>query len=391
MYTIDTREELQKFLSENAKEGIKVYGASYNLRLFLEILKILGYSTACVKEILVTGMTGNPECVEDIPVHVYRKENLKEGETIFLALAEDYVADVSGKLEEDGFAAVRITERLKNEMADYDYIYEDISSMMAGFTELFPDNATGLNVPVYDGKKYAWSCWWQGMEEAPDLIKACINSLRRYLPYEVCLVVITRDNYHDYVDFPQWLIDKVEDGRVTLTTFSDVIRASLLYKYGGIWMDSTILLTEPLPLAFWDYEIFTIREFRYCLPFMGGKPGQKFYRFLMEGFFYYYKKYEYTKYYLLVTYLLDIAMNTYPDIRETYHKLPVKSAGISNVDNFDALSYHMHEKYTPEVYHKYMEGIYIHKLQRRFDRFGERIYDPDNIYHYILGEFLGMR
>lgn len=48
----------------------------------------------------------------------------------------------------------------------------------------------------------------------------------------------------------------------------------------------------------------------------------------------------------------------------------------------------MNEKYTPEAYHKYMEGIYIHKLQRRFDRFGQSIYDNDNIYHYILSEFL---
>lgn len=108
----------------------------------------------------------------------------------------------------------------------------------------------------------------------------------------------------------------------------------------------------------------------------------------MEGFFYYYKNYEYTKYSLLVTYLLDIAMNKYPNIREKYNRLPVKSTGISNINNFDALSYHMHETYTPEVYHKYMEGIYIHKLQRRFDRFGEKIHDPDNIYHYILKEFL---
>lgn len=226
------------------------------------------------------------------------------------------------------------------------------------------------------------------MEQAPALIKACINSQKRYLPKETELLIITRDNYRDYVDFPQWLIDKVEDGRATLTTFSDVIRASLLYKYGGIWLDSTILLTEPLPLEFWDYDVFTIRELHYCLPFMGGKPGQKFYRFLMEGFFYYYGNYDYTKYYLLVTYLLDIAMNKYPDIRKKYNRLPVKSARISNIKNFDTLSYHMHETYTPDVYQKYMEGIYIHKLQRRFDRFGEKIQDPNNIYHYILKKFL---
>lgn len=382
-----TKKRNYRVLSEN--EGVKVYGARYNLRLFLETLKILGYSSDYVKEILVTDMAGNPEYVEHIPVHEYRKENLKAGENVFLTLAEDYLSDVSGKLEKDGFHTVRMTDRLLNhEMVTYDYIYSDVFHMMSGFTNSFPDNCTGYNAPVSGDKKYAWSCWWQGMEEAPDLIKACINSQKRYLPDEVELIVITEDNYRDYVDFPQWLIDKVEDGRVTLTTFSDVIRASLLYRYGGIWLDSTILLTEMLPVDFWDYEIFTIREFRYCLPFMGGKPGQTFYRFLMEGFFYYYKNYENTKYYLLVTYLLDIAMNKYPDIREKYNKLPEKSPGVSNIDNFDSLSYHMHEKYTPETYHKYMEGIYIHKLQRRFDRFGESINDKENIYHYILSKFL---
>lgn len=385
VHTIDTRDELLEFLSEN--EGIKVYGASYTLRLFLEMLKILGYSSDYIKEILVTDMSGNPESVENIPVRVYRKENLKLGEKVFLALSVDYIPDVSKKLEKDGFLTISITERLKYEVVDYEYIYNDIYCMMAEFTDAFPDNATGLNEPVYSGKKYAWSCWWQGMEEAPDLIKACINSQKRYLPKEAELIIITRDNYRDYMDFPQWLLDKVEDGRVTLTTFSDVIRASLLYKYGGIWLDSTILLTEPLLPDFWEYDVFTIREFRYCLPFMGGKPGQKFYRFLMEGFFYYYRNYGCTKYYLLVTYLLDIAMNKYPDIREKYNRLPMKSAGISNIRNFDALSYHMHEAYTPEAYHKYMDGIYIHKLQRRFDRFGEKIHDSNNIYHYILEEF----
>lgn len=37
IHMIDTRNELLEFLSEN--DGIKVYGASYNLRLFLKCLK----------------------------------------------------------------------------------------------------------------------------------------------------------------------------------------------------------------------------------------------------------------------------------------------------------------------------------------------------------------
>lgn len=156
MRVIDNKEELLKVLSE--QEEIKVYGARYHLRLFLEMLKILGYSSDCIKEILVSDMRGNPEYVDNIPVHVYRKDNFKAGEKFFLTLADDYVYEVSKKLEEDGFEAIKITERLMNyEIVDYDYIYHDVYHMMADFIDAFPDNVTGLNEPVYDGKKYAWS------------------------------------------------------------------------------------------------------------------------------------------------------------------------------------------------------------------------------------------
>lgn len=69
MHIIETKDELLKFLSEN--EDINVYGARFNLRLFFEMLKILGYSSDYVKDILVTDMAGNPEYVDGIPVHVY--------------------------------------------------------------------------------------------------------------------------------------------------------------------------------------------------------------------------------------------------------------------------------------------------------------------------------
>ena len=51
MYIIDAKDELLNFLSEN--KDIKVYGARYNLRLFFEMLKILGYSSDYVKELPV--------------------------------------------------------------------------------------------------------------------------------------------------------------------------------------------------------------------------------------------------------------------------------------------------------------------------------------------------
>lgn len=46
-----------------------------------------------------------------------------------------------------------MTERLlNNEVVTYDYIYNDIYRMMADFTDAFPNNSTGFNEPVYNGK-----------------------------------------------------------------------------------------------------------------------------------------------------------------------------------------------------------------------------------------------
>lgn len=82
MRVIDNKEELLKVLSE--QEEIKVYGARYHLRLFLEMLKILGYSSDCIKEILVSDMRGNPEYVDNIPVQFTGKIISKREKNSFL-------------------------------------------------------------------------------------------------------------------------------------------------------------------------------------------------------------------------------------------------------------------------------------------------------------------
>lgn len=49
-----------------------------------------------------------------------------------------------------------------------------------------------------------WICWWQGIDNAPGIVKACVNTIKRNAgEYEV--IVITDDNCKDYVQFPDWL------------------------------------------------------------------------------------------------------------------------------------------------------------------------------------------
>ena len=97
--------------------------------------------------------------------------------------------------------------------------------------------------PALEGK--IWMCWWQGEENAPEIVRACIDSVRRNAGgHEV--VVITDENLSKYVDIPEWALDKVHAGIMSRTHLSDLLRLSLLAEHGGLWLDATFYCTGPL-------------------------------------------------------------------------------------------------------------------------------------------------
>jgi len=92
---------------------------------------------------------------------------------------------------------------------------------------------------------YVFTCWLQGEENAPELVKACFKSMREQLKGKQ-LVVITSKNLKEYTDMPQYIYEKWEKGIISNTHFSDLLRLELLAKYGGLWIDSTVLCTGDL-------------------------------------------------------------------------------------------------------------------------------------------------
>lgn len=95
---------------------------------------------------------------------------------------------------------------------------------------------------VADFPKIIWWSWLQGENEAPELAKVCLESLRRNFP-EYKIVVITNDNLGDYIELPQKILDKFNAGWIKGAQFADIIRLNLLAKYGGVWMDATVFCT----------------------------------------------------------------------------------------------------------------------------------------------------
>ena len=118
-----------------------------------------------------------------------------------------------------------------------------------------------------------WVCWFQGIENAPEIIRKCYDSLKKNLNKHK-IILITSDNINRYAHFPSYIIDKWEAGIITNTHMTDLLRLELLTTYGGTWIDATVLCTEDekyIPSYFFDSDLF----FYQCLK--PGRDGQSTY------------------------------------------------------------------------------------------------------------------
>lgn len=94
-------------------------------------------------------------------------------------------------------------------------------------------------------RKVIWISWLQGIENAPEVVQCCYASVKEHLKdWEI--IVITEENYSDYVDFPDYVIEKYKEGKITKVHFSDLLRIELLAKYGGTWLDATVFCSGPV-------------------------------------------------------------------------------------------------------------------------------------------------
>ncbi len=102
---------------------------------------------------------------------------------------------------------------------------------------------------IHEYSDIIWWCWFQGEENAPEIAKKCLESLRRNMPSKK-IIVITDKNMFDYVKFPEFIMEKYKKGYISKTHLSDLLRLELLINYGGTWIDATCYCTKSPDYAF---------------------------------------------------------------------------------------------------------------------------------------------
>ena len=87
-----------------------------------------------------------------------------------------------------------------------------------------------------------WTLWNQGIENAPPVVQACVETWARWNPdWEV--QVLTADTLSQWVD-P--VLTQPRAGSQLPYRLSELARLSLLERHGGVWVDATCFCMKPL-------------------------------------------------------------------------------------------------------------------------------------------------
>lgn len=123
------------------------------------------------------------------------------------------------------------------------------------------------------GEDRIFSIWLQGESDAPAIVKACWRSIRANCSQE--LVILDAESIGDWIELPDHIMEKWRSGKMRHAHFADICRVELLYRYGGLWLDSTDFVCAELPQWILDEDFFV---------YMGGDTLHGSYAFIQNCF-----------------------------------------------------------------------------------------------------------
>lgn len=244
----------------------------------------------------------------------------------------------------------------------------------------------------FHGRIPVWICWWQGFENAPELVQMCHDSIyKRFDENDYQIVEITFENLKDYMDFPDWIWKKYELGIITMTQLSDILRAGLLYYYGGLWMDATYYLRDSIPVnELNNREIYSINldsfegihitQGKWAMNFLYTKKGNLLPRFVLNAFYYYYAAFDECYDYFMIDYFSRIAYNYFEEVRDEIDILPPGQPDVFGLQEV------LNEPYSRELIEKLTSLTYVFKLNYREELLKQTANGEETIFAHLLKE-----
>lgn len=230
-----------------------------------------------------------------------------------------------------------------------------------------------------------WILWYQGEKNAPNIVKKCINSVKKYYNN---VIVLDEKNLSNYIKIDDNILKKFNDGSITKTHFSDIVRMKVLAELGGCWFDATVFLTDyvkEVNSTFFTPKLnpkdilnrFNVSKGKWCGFCIGG------YNITLFSFCYdFFVKYWKTNDSLLDYYLIDYVIKIAYDNIEVVHNL-IENNNFNNMNIFELESI-INDEYNEEKIIELKQKNRIHKLSYKIKI--DENNNNNNYYKVIKGE-----
>lgn len=274
----------------------------------------------------------------------------------------------------------------------FKYIYPDVlRTVEPVLVERFQVSRYRIqaNELPHDHPKVIWWCWLQGIEAAPPIVRACYNSLVQGEWFKVNgykINVIDAENWKDYVELADYIVKKWEKKQIPPAMFTDLLRLQLLIRYGGTWIDSTVLCTgngnDNHNDNFLNSDLFlfqytpegTARDISISNWFISAHSNNEVLMTLRNMLFAYWKDYNCTLDYYIFHLFFAMVAQEYPE------EIAAMPYGYSM--NSLVLLHHWDEKFDQKKWDKLISRVSFHKLAFRIDQKTKE--NKNNFYNHII-------
>lgn len=229
-----------------------------------------------------------------------------------------------------------------------------------------------------------WVYWRQGKDNAPDIVKKCIDSINCVFSNNDWSVnVLDIEWVKRNCVFPQFIWDKYNQGIIKEAQFSDLLRVALLHEYGGCWVDATVFFSDKsiLPHYIFDNTLFCYRNYmrndehiNISNWLLSATQGNAIINTMFDLLLEYWKKENVTIQYYFFHLMFKLVTDYY---REYWNKLPIYSNVPPHV-----LQTELENDFSLNIWNGIIENTCIHKL---YWKLPEQI-SKQSFYEYIINK-----
>lgn len=237
--------------------------------------------------------------------------------------------------------------------------------------------------------KCIWIFWWQGFETAPLIIKKCIDSVKKNAgTFKV--EIIDKNSYMKYVKLSDSILKKLNNGTITITHFSDILRMNLIADYGGYWLDATIFCTDNIESHIADLPIYTgrnsgkditnISNWNWTGYAIYGNSGNPLFCYVRDLFNAYWENEEHLVDYYLIDYMIKVVYENNDIVKKMIDQIPINNINQTKLDKC------FNEEYSDELYGKLINDsdTWLYKItwKKKYNLFTEN--GKPTIYNHWL-------